>query len=252
MMCPAIVPAASRSQASSRPAELVHQRAERQGGVGDPPGEHDLGALLQSLGDRARPEISVDREHLGALVHERALGLHVLEAAAGGEQLVHMREEVVALDHPDPQARDAELPGDPQHLVAARGRVEAAGVRHHLDAALDDRGQGPAQQRDEVRGETLVGIAEALAHHDRERDLGQVVEAEVVERPAGEELQRRVDAVPPETLAVADANESFHASPRATQFSGFRPLAATGGDGVPSRGRSIAKIAKSTGMGRPQ
>ena len=40
-----------------RPAVLVHERREEQRRVGDPAGDHDVGALRERVGDRTRAEV---------------------------------------------------------------------------------------------------------------------------------------------------------------------------------------------------
>ena len=48
------------------PAERMHQRAERQRGIGDAAGHHDVGALLERLRDRARAEIEIGGDDLAS------------------------------------------------------------------------------------------------------------------------------------------------------------------------------------------
>src|SRR6185295_13053373 len=67
----------------------------------------------------------------------------------------------------------------------------------------------PADEADEVRGIAVQRVLPLLAHHDREGDLGEVVHADVVDRAAAEQLDRSVDAVSPEALAVGDPH-GFH------------------------------------------
>jgi hypothetical protein len=191
----------------------MDKRTERQRSVGDAAGEHDLGPLVENGGDRASAQVRVGREHLVPHLAQSLPRVHVLEVMAAAAELAEPREQVVSLDHADLQPRDPELPCDPENLLAAGGRVEPAGVGHHLHAPFGNHGERTAQEGDEVGRVALVRVAQPLPHHDRERYLGQVVEAQVVERAAGKQLERGVDAVPPKTLPVADANHLAHGSP---------------------------------------
>ena len=92
MMCPATIPAATRSQSFGRPAELEHHRRERHGGIGDTSGDDDVRAALERLHDAAGAEIRVGRQNPRANVGERLACIHVDERLARREQLVDVRE----------------------------------------------------------------------------------------------------------------------------------------------------------------
>ena len=55
-----------------RPTKLVNQRTEDQSAVNHAAGEHDVGAHRQSLGDRKRADIGVQRR-VGSAVRRRLL-----------------------------------------------------------------------------------------------------------------------------------------------------------------------------------
>ena len=91
-----------------RPTVLVRERREEERRVGDAPGDDDVGALRERVGDRARTEVR-GREHgrRGERV-ERFAGVEVRERFAVGVQRIQAREEVVADDRRDGDAGDAE------------------------------------------------------------------------------------------------------------------------------------------------
>jgi len=191
------------------PAELVDHRGEGERGVGDPPAEDDLGAHLEGLDDRPGAQIGVGAHHLVDMRGERGAGVHIGELVTGRDELLQARVEVVPLDHPDPYAGEAELFRHLENARPAGARVQAPGVGQDADVSLLDLRQGAADEADEVGGVAELGVLELLPHHDREGDLGEVVHADIVDRPPSEQLDGRVDAVPPEPLSIADPDR-FH------------------------------------------
>ena len=59
------------------PAEFVEDGTQREPGVGDPAGNHDVSPEAQRLHDRGHPEIGVGRQHLVANLPKRPPGFHV-------------------------------------------------------------------------------------------------------------------------------------------------------------------------------
>src|SRR5690606_13624951 len=89
--------------------------------------------------------------------------------------------------------------------------VDAAGVGDHADPLLHTVGEDFAHERHEVTGVALRRIPRPLLLQDRHRDLGQVVQHEVVDRPAPYLVDRRIQAVAPEALPGSDAYRSVGA-----------------------------------------
>ena len=107
-----------------RPAEPPDRRPDHDRGVGDPPGDHDVGAGLERAGDAERAEVGVGGERPG-------------EAELGGA-----RGQVVAVD-PGDLRRESLLVGDLAQLLHQPGRVEATGVGD--DAARPSPAPAPRQ-----------------------------------------------------------------------------------------------------------
>ena len=87
--------------------------------------------------------------------------------------------------------------------VAASFGIHAAGVRDDFDVAFDEIGQNLFDHRHEVARVARARIARALLLHDRHRDLGQIVEPEIVDRTAPHLLDRGLKRVAPKALPFA-------------------------------------------------
>jgi hypothetical protein len=73
-----------------RPAEGMDHRRQKQRRIRRPPGDHDIGAAVQSLGDRLRAEIGIGRQQPVAELFDRSLEFHNGEVTilAGLEHVV--------------------------------------------------------------------------------------------------------------------------------------------------------------------
>src|SRR6185369_11520087 len=78
------------------PGEAPRGRPHDQGGVGDAPGDDDVGAARERLGDAPAAQVGVGADHVDTL--ERQAAIEVQEALAGRLQRAQVRQEVVALD----------------------------------------------------------------------------------------------------------------------------------------------------------
>ena len=87
----------------SRPAKLVHQRRERQAGVGCAASDHDLRAAIQRFHHRRGAEINVRALNSIANGGQRRAGIHVAQLDAARQQLIELRHDVVASDDADLQ-----------------------------------------------------------------------------------------------------------------------------------------------------
>ena len=193
-----------------RPAELVHERPEREGGVGRAAGHHDLGAGAERLGDRPGAEVRVGGDDAVADAGERPPVVQVRERHAGGDELVEPRQEVVARYHAE-RGREPLGAAGLGDAVAAGLHVHSARIGHHPDAPLHDLREHRAEHGDEVVGVAEARVAGALALEDDHGDLGQEVEGDVVERPAPDLRGERARVVPPVAARVGDAQRLAHA-----------------------------------------
>src|SRR4030095_6384562 len=97
--------------------------------------------------------------------------------------------------------------------VRAAGRVEPAGVDDDLDAALQTR-RGDllelAQKRPRIAERRFL---ETILEQDHQRQLGEIVAGEHVDRPALDHLARRAETVSVEAGAVGYAEHRWHVVP---------------------------------------
>src|SRR5690606_6840861 len=137
-----------------------------------------------------------------------------LQPDALGQQIVEPVHEVVAGDDGDLEAGDAALAGVLDDGLGAGRRVDAAGVRDHLEPLLPDVRQQLRDDLDEVAGVAGAGVAEALLLEDGHGDLGEVVHHEVVDGPLAGLVEGGALEVAPEALAGGDADGVFHENGR--------------------------------------
>ena len=136
------------------PAELVHQRSERQARVGQPAADNDVRTFAQRLDERGGAEIDVGGLDLVADRGERFAGFHVVDLDALGDPVVELVENVVAGDDADLYlALQAELACDIRDRVGTALDVYAAGVREDLDilSRRSPAGSRASARRNRVR-----------------------------------------------------------------------------------------------------
>ena len=118
-------------------------------------------------------------------------------------QIVDAVHQVVAIDvrhlHVEPQPG-----GDLAYLIGAAGRVQAARIGDHLNAALDACGEHLFHLAQEGAGITQFGVAQSLLVQDQHGQLGQPVPGEHVDVAAVDHLARSGKAVAEEPAAVRD------------------------------------------------
>ena len=181
---PTRMPAASRSQSSrAQPCSWIERREEERG-VGDPAGDHDVGALRERVGDRERAEVrrrEQRRRRAARRTARRCRGSRARSRrrrAASRAGSCRSSPSTVAIFRP-------EMPSALRGLdrrVRGRGRVDAARVGDDLRAPVDDRGQRRARgSAGRSRVYPSVSSRCAVLLQDRERQLGERFEAEVVD-----------------------------------------------------------------------
>ncbi|SHW48737.1 Uncharacterised protein [Mycobacteroides abscessus subsp. abscessus] len=164
--------AGERVVVGSGPAEVRGGRSDDHRGVGDPAGDDDVGAGLQTVHDAPRAEVGVG-------------GQWGAEAELAGT-----RHEVVALDvcHVD---RQPELVGQGAYRCCQAGRIEAAGVGDDLHALVQGQAQRLLQLTQEGLGVAEVGVLGPVPREDQHGQLGEVVAGQVVQLTPGEHLVHR-------------------------------------------------------------
>ena len=194
------------------PAELVAQRRHRERGVGRAAGDDDVRAALpaprRSASDPMYAFADSTRSRIG---DERLAGVHVRAARGRRDQLVEARQQVVAGD-------DADREACPPRRAAARRRAppraHAGGFTPPALAMTftprsTHRRQHALHRADEVARVAHRRVALLLLLQDGHRDFGEVVEHQVVDRPALDLPPRRVEPVAPEALPDATRTMRF-------------------------------------------
>ena len=174
-----------------RPAVLVRERREEQRRVGDPAGDHDVGALRERVGDRARAEVrGCEQRRRGERVERcrRCRGARTIAPSACNASSRGSRSS--------PTTVAIVMPVTPSAwAVSMAARAAAAGL---IPPALVMTFVRPSatngSARVEVRGKVARVAARLVALpvllQDRERQLRQCLEAQVVDA-IGEEGVRR-------------------------------------------------------------
>ncbi len=206
-----------------RPAEFVDQRAQRHRAVDTTPGDDHVGARGECLRDGEGAEVGVGgKDALG----KRGAGEHVpLPRLA---QRRNLPADIVALDHGNLQG-DSHFARQAGQGVGAALRIDAAGVADDLDSACRDIGQDALHgDLDEVGRVAQFRITAARRGEDRHGQLGEVVEHQVVDRAAADQLRGRDRTVAPEPRSAADADDPAgrrrHGLVHCTAHSGSRPF----------------------------
>ena len=186
------------------PAEMPGGRADDQGGVGHPPADDHVGAGVQRGHDAPGAQVGVGRHRRHPGLGQPSPGVEVGQRLPRRLELVEAAEQVVALDvgHADGQPQP---PGQGPQLGGQPGRVEPAGVGHHLDALVDGQAEALLHLGKEAGGVPLGRVPAARAPQDQHGQLGQVVAGEHVDRAAFQQLPRGGAAVAVEAGAVGDA-----------------------------------------------
>ena len=201
------------------PIELMDHRSQRQACIGCAARDDNLRAFIQSFNDRRRAQISI--RALNAIPNraERLIRIHVAQFDSARDQIIDAIENVVAGHNPNFQfTRQAEFARDFAHNGGTTFDVHSASVRNYSNVAVNARRQNLLHQRNKVARVARVGIARLLLLHDRHRDLGQIVEHQIVDRAAFNLTYRRIGQVAPESLARSDANFLFHSSPESSRL----------------------------------
>ncbi len=165
------------------PSPLVREceRTEEQRGVGHSPGDHDVGTLRECVGDRTRAEIrGCEQRRCRQRVEGRA-GVEVGEGFATRVEIVEPGQEIVAQHGRDRDPRDPERPRGFDRGARRGGRVDATGVGDDLGATVGD-----VRQRAREIGRQIARVAARLVAltiflQDRERQLGERLEAQEVD-----------------------------------------------------------------------
>lgn len=182
------------------PAEFMHQRREGDRAVDTATGDHDIGARSECFDNGGRAEISIQADEIVGQARRFAARGRELRGQFGA-----CAEQVVAVDDSDTQHQ----PGFGRRRdqgVATGGRIDAAGIADHADALRLDRAE---QRRDGMGDEVVrvagIGVALALGGENGQGDFRQVVEHQIVQLAARDQLCSSGIRIAPERGRAADA-----------------------------------------------
>jgi hypothetical protein len=194
------------------PVQLVHERSERERRIGDAPGDHDVGASCQGLGDRCRAEIRVGEQQALAHARDVGAGVHMGKGFARAVQLIDALGDRVAGDDRDLRF-EAFVAERARHRRACAVRVEPAGIHHELHAAL--RGHWPqlGQHRHAVARIAGARVLLAVLLQDRERQFGKMIRRDVLDAAALDRGAHRAPRIAVKAEPGADADR-FHGTQR--------------------------------------
>ncbi len=181
---------------------------QRQCGIGRAAGNHHVGAGRQRLGEWERSDICVGALDAVADRRDRRARVHIAHLVALLQKVVETIEDVVPEHH-----RDLEAGRQAHHLSRARHRIHAACVGDHFDAALPDLSGYACDQWRKIACVSEFRVGLLLLLQDRHRDLGQVVERQIVDGPLLHQADRRFQPVAPESLPVRDADHGRRSAP---------------------------------------
>ena len=192
------------------PAELERERPEEQRRIGHAAGKDDVGAASERLRDRLRAQIRIGKQQ--PLLHGGDIGarIEVRERLARRPQFIDAGSDRVAGHDGDPGLPSFGMERFCDRFAGAF-RIEAAGIEHELDAVF--RGERPEFGEHRHRIARVAGgrILLAVFLQDRERELGQMVRADVLHAAALDRGAHRAPRIAVEAQPCADTNR-LHAA----------------------------------------
>ena len=193
--------------------DRVHAWASKPGGDGITPIDHD--DVKRALGEiHAIWRIN---ELLNWQVAASGETIDVADAAAtkvfGTERVQYvgrLAEQIVAGDDSDSErALPPGFPGYRFYRHGTRGRIHTPRIRNYLHTPFEYGGKDAFHRTHEVARVAKRRIALLLLLENRHRDFGEVVEHQVINRPAFHLTARCVEIIAPESLTGGDADNSL-------------------------------------------
>ncbi|MCY1389142.1 hypothetical protein D9M71_39320 [compost metagenome] len=178
----------------------MHQRGADYRTVDHAPGDHDVRAQTQGFDDAGCAEVGIGRD---APRWQGCTAEHFMNALAA--QLLELRLQVVTQQHGDFQRHPGLVAGRLQGGGAGLG-IDPAGIADDPDVVLCELRQQGREHFDEVARIPGLGIFHPCAGHDRQGDLGQVIEDQIVQMPVFHQLRGSGRGIAPEGAGATDAN----------------------------------------------
>ena len=219
------------------PAQLMHDRSERQRRVRYAPRQHDVRTLAERIRDWPCTEIGAGEQQPFAHACDRRVGVHVRKRFACRHELVETLEHRVPA-HRGNRRVPAARPQRRRQRFARRVRIQSAGVEHELDPARRRERPQVAEHRHQIAGVAGGRILLPVLLQDGERELRQVVGSDVLDAAALDRGAHRPPRVSVEAQAGTDA-DGFHAttklSPQRTRRTRRKNRPDSGSTGRPYR-----------------
>ena len=183
----------------------MHHRPDEQGRVRDATADDDVRTLRQTARDVVATHVRVRRDDvLADAVDVFFARVQVRKLDPERTHLVEVGKYVVAGHDRDLQLAEAKALGDFDHLPRRGGRIGAAGVGNDLESLLARLWQGGFEPRLDVSDVSLIRVFCLLPLQHGKCQLGEVIEAQIVELPLVRQLDRRLEQVTPVRAAGAE------------------------------------------------
>ncbi len=179
----------------------MNHRRQRESRVGRTSGDHHIRARRQGFRERECADIGIRAEDAIANARDRLSRIHIAKLVALREKFVQSRKDIVADHHGDLEPRRLL-----HHFARARQRIHTARIRDHLHTALANLFRNARDQGREVACIAKIRVGLPLLLQNRHRNLRQIVERQVVDRPLLYQANRRFQPVAPKSLTVCDSN----------------------------------------------
>ena len=183
----------------------MHHGSESQSRIGRTSRDDDPGACLQRFDQREGSQVDIAAQDLGPDLPNGFSTLQVIEGDASSDHLVEPAEDVIAGNDGDLRAADSFFTRCLDDGPGARCWVHAAGIRDDLDVSLQQSRKNPRCQGNKIAGVAEAGIAVLLLLQNGHRDLGQVVEHEIIDGSLLDLAHGSFQPVAPEALSIGDS-----------------------------------------------
>ncbi len=191
------------------PPEAPRRRAEGQRGIGDARADHEIGTALERRDDAPRPEVRVRAQDRLRQRAERRAFVEVRELLAARLQLAELRHQVVALDVRH-GSLDAELAVERPRRLREPAGIQPARVHDDLDPTRLARGRDLLELPQKRPRIPEALILQPILQKNHQRQLGEIIAGQDVDRTALHHLPRRTEPVPIEPTTIRNPQYVRH------------------------------------------
>ena len=150
---------------------------------------------------------------MNAIPHtrEHLVRIHITQLDPASNEVIDPFEKVIA--GYDANFHLAGIIKFARHIdygIRASFNVDSPGVSNNFDTTVNARRQNLIHQRHEISRIAGIRIARLLLLHDRHRDLGEIIQHQIIDWPAFYLAYRRIRQITPEALSGRNTNLLFH------------------------------------------